>query len=500
MATANPRWPTGTRTLFFDDVASRTTLSKAVADERIRRLAPRIYSADLISAASEIVRANWSLLCGHLLPGAVIVDRSAANPARVVFDGSLTVAADTDRNAVKLPGLEIRIRSGTPRESDSPWTHGLFMSSPARALVDNLELSRSRGGRPSRTLTLTELEDWVAHKYIAWGPERTDRVRVEARNLAATTGRAHHIDTINALFDQLTGIEPVRPRAGRLFRAVTTGQAWDERRIGLFAQTADALSQLSPPAVPDWLPECDPPGDLPFYESYFSNYIEGTTFTVDQARHIVETDTPPAERSADGHDILGTYHCVLDPIGRAATSTDPDDLIGHLIARHQEIMRGRPDKHPGVWKTKNNQVGGYDFVDKDLVEGTLRKGLERVGDLAQGLPRGLYMMIVITEVHPFEDGNGRVARIMMNAELSATAAARIVIPTVYRNEYLAGLRRASTTDGDLTAYVQIMTYAWRWSAAMPWNDPSATDGQLIATNALRDPTDAEIQSIRLELP
>ena len=439
------------------------------------------------------------MLCGHLLPGAVIVDRSAATSG-VIFDASLTVAADTGRRAIKLPGLEIRIRPGTPHQSDSPWTHSLLMSSPARSLVDNLEPSRSRGGRSSRTLTMTELEDWVAGKSIAWGPERTDRLRVQARDLAATTGRAHHIDTIDALFDRLTGIEPVRPRAGQLFRAVTIGEAWDERRIRLFAQAADALSQLSPPAVPDWLPECDPPGDLPFYESYFSNDIEGTTFTVDEARRIVETGTPPAERPADGHDILGTYRCVVDPVGRAATSTDPDEFIGHLVTRHQEIMRGRPDRHPGIWKTENNWVGAYDFVDKDLVEGTLRKGLEQMGVLPEGLPRALYVMIVIAEVHPFEDGNGRVARVMMNAELSAAAAARIVIPSVYRDEYLTGLRRTSTTDGDLAAYVRVMTYAWRWSAAMPWNDPAATEGQLIATNALLDSTDAEVRGIRLELP
>ena len=485
--------------MFFDDVGSRTTLSKAVGAGRIRRLAPRIYTADLVSAESEIVRANWSLLCGRLLPGAVIVDRSAAT-SEVVFDGYLTVAADTGRRAISLPGLEIRIRWGTPHEGDAPWSHGLVMSSPARTLVDNLTPSRSRGGRPARTLRMTELEDWVARKYIAWGPERTDRLRAGARHLADATGRAHHIDTIDELFDQLTGLERVRPRSGELFRAVTTGRAWDERRIGMFARAADALSRLSPPAVPDWLPECDPPGELPFYESYFSNYIEGTTFTVSEARRIIVTGNPPATRPADGHDVLGTYRCVVDPVGRAATATDPDELIGYLVTRHEEIMAGRPDKRPGVWKSENNRVGGYDFVDKDLVEGTLHKGLGQVSELPEGLPRALYVMMVVTEVHPFEDGNGRVARVMMNAELSATAAARIVIPSVYRNEYLAGLRRTSTTDGDLSAYARVMTHAWRWSAAMPWNDAAATDGRLIATNALLDSTDAEVRGVRLELP
>lgn len=499
MASASSRWPRGPRSVFFDDVASRTTLSRAVSQGRIRRVAPRIYTADLVSSDSEIVLANWSELCGRLVPGAVIVDRSAATPS-VIFDGTLTVAADTGRVSARLPGLEIRIRPGRPHESDSLWTHGLFMSSPERALVDNLEPSRSRSGRPSRTLTMTELEDWLARKYIAWGPERTDRLRVKARDLAAATDRGRHIDTINSLFEQLTGIESVRPKAGHLFRAVTAGKARDERRLQLFGQAAGTLAGLSPPAVPDWLEECRPAGELPFYESYFSNYIEGTAFTVDEARRIVETGTPPSERPADGHDILGTYRCVVDPIGRAATSTDPDELIGCLVSRHQEIMRGRPDGRPGVWKTRNNRAGGYEFVDKDLVEGTLRRGLERLRGLPEGIARALYVMIVVTEVHPFKDGNGRVARVMMNAELSSTGAARIVVPSVYRNEYLAALRRASITDGDLAAYVKVMAYAWRWTAEMPWSDAAATEGQLIATNALLDSTDAEARGIRLTLP
>ena len=70
---------------------------------------------------------------------------------------------------------------------------------------------------------------------------------------------------------------------------------------------------MVPPGVPEWLPEIGSPGELPFYESYFSNYIKCTTFTVDEARRIVETNTPPAERPADGHDVLGTYRCVVDP-------------------------------------------------------------------------------------------------------------------------------------------------------------------------------------------
>ena len=89
---------------------------------------------------------------------------------------------------------------------------------------------------------------------------------------------------------------------------------------------------------------------------------------------------------------------------------------------------------------------------------------------------------------------------MMNAELSAVGDARIVIPSVYRNEYISGSRRMSTSNGDLAGFLTIMEHAWRWTAAMPWVNRAATEGQLDATNALFDSTDAENSNLRLLLP
>lgn len=45
------------------------------------------------------------------------------------------------------------------------------------------------------------------------------------------------------------------------------------------------------------------------------------------------------------------------------------------------------------------------------------------------------MMFMISEVHPFNDGNGRVARVMMNAELVRADQSRIIVPTVFREDY-----------------------------------------------------------------
>ena len=50
-------------------------------------------------------------------------------------------------------------------------------------------------------------------------------------------------------------------------------------------------------------------------------------------------------------------------------------------------------------------------------------------------------MFTISEIHPFLDGNGRMARVMMNAELVKEDQAKILIPTVYRDDFILALRK-----------------------------------------------------------
>ncbi len=501
-STSTP-WPTGQRTVFFDDVASRSTLGRAVTAGRIRRLATRLYSADLVSDPADIVAANrWPIL-GRLLPGAIVVDRSAAHNGSP-SDGCLFVATERGRKPLQLPGLEVHVRSGrsfAEPSPDLPWPNGLAMSSPARIVVDNLALSRSRGGKAPRTLSLAELEDWLAAKAITWGSERMARLHDDAISLAEAVGFPERIERIDRLFARLGGDEPTRPTSGQLLVAYTSGRAWDEHRLELFNRLAQEVTSYEDPDVPGWLPVGTDTEALPFFESYFSNYIEGTVFSVSEARRIVDTQQPPADRPADGHDILGTYRCVADTVGRKSVASDADGFLGLLRERHRMILGGRPEMTPGEWKQKNNQVGAFVFVKPQLVEGTLRQGFELAGMVPAGFRRALFMMFLVAEVHPFTDGNGRVARVMMNAELSAVDAARIIVPAVYRNEYIGSLRRTSTTQAaDVAALMRVMSFAWRWTAAMPWHDRGAVDGQLEATNALHDPDAAAFGAIKLRLP
>lgn len=495
--TPRPHWPTGPRTVFFDDAAAPKTLARAAADDRIRKLAIGVWTADMESSPADIVAARLWEIVANRLPDAVIVDRTAAANGRVV-DGAVTAATDTRATNLELPGVTVIVRGLARDDTDLPWSHGLTLSAPARTLVDNLAITRARSTLPARTLTVAELQDWLSGKALSWPDERFIRLRDDAVAYAARAGLDDQIAAIDELFDEVTGRRPLRPHSGTFTRAVLDGDAWDERRITAFENAVRVLENTSATALA--LPAVNPDGELPFYEAYFSNFIEGTEFTVDDAREIVETQTAPTSRPEDGHDILGTHACVVDPVGRSRTSDDVDELVALLLARHRTLLAGRADKQPGEFTDRNNQVGGVSFVDHTVAPGTLRRGLALVADLPPGFARAVYIMFVVAEVHPFIDGNGRAARLMMNAELSAVDQARIVVPTVLRNEYVTGLRKATVTEGDVDVTATVLAHAWRWTAAMPWNDRGAVDGLMVATNALTDSNTAEGDRIRLELP
>jgi hypothetical protein len=488
--------------VFFAGAASKSMLSRAVSQGRVKRLAREVYTADLSADPALLVLKNrWGILA-HLVPDALIADRSAATDGEVAA-GELFVISNQRSRPVELPGLVIRPRPGPgPLGSDLPWAAGLHITSAARTLLDNLAPSFSRAGQQARTLSLAELGDWLVRKAQVRPPRWLGQLRAQVLVVADELGALDRKARAERLLDEVAGTKPPLRGPGRLLATRLGGREFDAARLERFQALAKYLADI--PAdldVPVALgPSAgDSDGTLPFFEAYFSNFIEGTEFSIEEAEAIVASGTAPANRAADAHDILGTFRVVSDPVGRAIVPTTGEELLELLSARHGAIMGGRPEKGPGQFKTKANQAGTYVFVEPGLVVGTLSEGFRYAAAVPPGFPRALYALFLVAEAHPFDDGNGRVARGHMCAELSAAGMSRLIIPTVLRNEYVRAMRQASR-QANFELYVRTLSWAWRWTAAMPWADREATMGRLVATNALMDSTDAEHTGSRLELP
>ncbi len=66
---------------------------------------------------------------------------------------------------------------------------------------------------------------------------------------------------------------------------------------------------------------------LPFFEAYFSNFIEGTEFGVDEARRIAVDGVPFAGRLEDGLDITATYRLAVNPADQVRVPTSGEELV-----------------------------------------------------------------------------------------------------------------------------------------------------------------------------
>jgi Fic family protein len=155
-------------------------------------------------------------------------------------------------------------------------------------------------------------------------------------------------------------------------------------------------------------------------------------------------------------------------------------------------MGARKEVMPGSFKDTVNRVGNTVFVRPEEVRGTLKKGFDFYKKLTPGIPRAMFMMFLIAEVHPFLDGNGRIARILMNAELDAADQSRIIIPTVFREDYLLALRKLSTAH-DPIPYVKMLSYAQQFTAAIPYDEYKKTVTQLQASHAFLEPHEGKLR-------
>jgi len=126
---------------------------------------------------------------------------------------------------------------------------------------------------------------------------------------------------------------------------------------------------------------------------------------------------------------------------------------------------------------------------------TLGRGWELARSLGAAFQRAAMVMFVIAEVHPFTDGNGRIARAFMNAELVAAKERRILIPTVYRDDYLGGLRSLSRQD-EPTPFMLMLDQAQRFTHSIRWEEYETALTDLNAANAFASPE----EGVRLRIP
>jgi prophage maintenance system killer protein len=474
------------------DNALNRQLSKFEKEGQIKKIAPRIYTSNFNESDDIIIKRNIFTILGKLYPGAVLSHRSALEFKPTAANQIFVTYTYTKK--IELPGITIRFMEGSPAiEGDNPFVGELFVSQQERAFLENMQISR-QVGPTSKTLTLPEIENKLEQIVQVKGEEGLNQFRDKAREIAEKLEMNSEFEKLNKLISALLTTKPSKILTSPIAVARALGNPYDKHRIELFEKLFIELQQQPYKDRKDINTETNAFRNFAFFEAYFSNYIEGTIFEIEEAKSIIQTETPIPNRDEDSHDILGTYKLVSNQKEMSTTPSNPDELLNILQYRHQILLAARTSKKPGQFKDKNNRAGETHFVDHTLVRGTLIKGFDYYQALQEPFARAAYIMFMISEIHPFLDGNGRIARVMMNAELVKSNQTRIIIPTVYRDDYLGALRRL-TRNNDPAVYIRMLQRAQEFSATLIASDMEVLENQLTQSNAFKEHDEAKLKII-----
>lgn len=474
------------------DVKISKQISKLQKSGKIKKIAARIYTSNLIDPAEDIIKRNLFIILGKLYPGALLSHRSAFEfqPTKTAH---IYITYSYTKN-VQLPGVTLCFLEGSkPIDGDNPISGELYVSQKSRAFLENLQ-STKKVGVSTKCLPLPELEEKLEQIIRVNGEEVINKVRDNAKDIAIKLNMEKEFEQLNKMISALLSTHTSKILSSPLAIARAFGFPYDPARLTLFKNLFVELQKQEFKDSPEQNITLKSFRNFAFFESYFSNYIEGTVFEIDEAKQIIETNKPIAARNEDSHDVLGTYQLVSNREEMSVTPKYPDEFLEILSYRHNILLRAREDKNPGQFKDKNNFAGSTAFVDFNLVKGTLIQAFDLYKALEHPFSKATYMMYILSEVHPFLDGNGRLARIMMNAELVKGNQSKIIIPTVFRDDYIGTLKKL-TRQGDCIPYIRMLQRAQEFSATINGEDIIEMEEFLTKCNAFLDHTEGMLKII-----
>ena len=465
-------------------------VGKLLKDGQIKKILPKAYTSNFEDKEEVIIKRHLFQLISKHYPGALLSHRTAIE-YRLSPKGYVYLTSSQNR-VVRWPGVTLKFTKGSgPLSNDNPLYKDLYVSSQERTFLENLSSSRITDGE-YKTVPEDVIEDKLLLFLNTAGEKKLNELRDKSRAISRELDLVKEFTLLDKKIGAILSTKPSKALKSSAALAQSFGEPYDPNRLKLFETLVGALRSMPLKKYDDNSANEEEFQTFAFFESYFSNYIEGTTFEIDEAVDIIYRDQIIVNRSGDTHDIRGTFEICSNKFEMGKTPSSPDEFIDVLRTRHETILGGRPDKKPGIFKERANRAGNSNFVVPKMVPGTLKTGFELINSIPAAIGRAIYMMFLVSEVHPFNDGNGRIARIMMNSELVKASEQRIIIPNVYRDDYLGALRKL-TREYNADIYIKMMIRAQEYSF---WLNPANFDNmqkQLENSSAFREPNEGVLK-------
>lgn len=189
--------------------------------------------------------------------------------------------------------------------------------------------------------------------------------------------------------------------------------------------------------------------------TYNSNHIEGSRLSHEQTRYIFETNTIGVTQEAvNVNDIVETvnhFRCI-DLVIEHATDALSIDFIKEL---HKVLKTGTSDSCKnwfavGDYKRLPNEVGGEETCPPEQVAERMEEMLANYQNSKRQFEDILDLHVRFERIHPFQDGNGRVGRLIMFKECLCSGIVPFIITDELKMFYYRGLSEWGHVNGYLT--------------------------------------------------
>ncbi len=178
--------------------------------------------------------------------------------------------------------------------------------------------------------------------------------------------------------------------------------------------------------------------------TYTSNALEGNSLTEIETKVLLEDGL-----TVGGKPLRDTFEAV----GHAAAYDYMFGLLGErritvedIRTLHRLFFKSIDEERAGVWRDINIIVTGseYEFPSPGELPGLI----DSLGEWIQGERDAMHpvrfaamLHLKFVTIHPFVDGNGRVARLLLNTALIQDGYMLAVVPPILRPDYLSAVRR-----------------------------------------------------------
>lgn len=192
--------------------------------------------------------------------------------------------------------------------------------------------------------------------------------------------------------------------------------------------------------------------------TYNSNAIEGNTLTLNETKVVLEGITVGGKTLREHLEVIN-HRDAIRYVEEIVRQEEPlsEWQIKNL---HRLVLKGIDNAYAGTYREEQVFISGAEHVPpapyliQEKME-QMMKWYKDKGDSLHPIERGAMLHVMFVGIHPFIDGNGRTARLLLNLELMKDGYPPVIIKVENRLAYYEALVKAHTTE-DYSDFISLV--------------------------------------------